>query len=413
VSAAGSAGQPPPQRPAATERALDRPPAQRPGSAERFAALDLSRVPTPCYVIDEAAVAANLAVLDRLQREGGARVLLALKAFASPCLAELLMGTLAGTAASGLYEARLGRERFGKEVHTFCVAFRPADLEPVLELSDHVVFNSASQWRRFAGESVGRGASLGLRVNPRRGAAPDPLYDPCAPRSRLGAVADSLDGLDLSALDGVHVHALCEQGLEPLEQTVAALEAGFPELLARARWLNLGGGHRITAPGYDVDGLIALVRRLAARHDATLYLEPGEAVVYEAGVLVTEVLDVTDNAGPVAVLDASATCHTPDVIEARYRPDVLGAVAPGQGRVDCRLAGPTCLAGDVFGDYGFHRPPEVGDRLVVLDQAPYTIVKANTFNGMPLPSIAVWNSDTDAFRVVRQFGYEQFAGRLG
>ncbi|MFW6094728.1 MAG: carboxynorspermidine decarboxylase [Pseudomonadota bacterium] len=382
-------------------------------SAERFARLDPARLPTPCFVIDEAALAANLAVLDRLQREGGARVLLALKAFSSPCVADLLMGTLAGTAASGPFEARLARERFGGEVHTFSVAFREADFADVLALSDHVVLNSASQWRRFAPRVRRAGVDPGLRVNPRRGAAPDPMYDPCAPGSRLGAVAESLTELDLSSLSGLHVHALCEQDLAPLLDTVAALEAGFPALLGQARWLNLGGGHRITAPGYDVDGLIRLVRELSQRHGVQVYLEPGEAVVYEAGALITEVLDVTSNAGQVAVLDTSATCHTPDVIEAHYRPDVLGAGAPGAGGCDYRLGGPTCLAGDVFGDYGFDAPLAEGDRLVFLDQAPYTIVKTNTFNGMPLPSIAVWNSDTDALRVVKRFGYEDFASRLG
>ncbi|MDZ7671156.1 MAG: hypothetical protein U5Q16_17690 [Gammaproteobacteria bacterium] len=230
-------------------------------SGEHFAALAIEDLPTPCFVLDRLALARNLAILDRVQRDGGARVLLALKAFASPCLADQLMSTLAGTAASGLFEARLGRERFGGEVHTFSVAFRSDELEQVLTLSDHVIFNSAGQWQRFAAHAADRGVSVGLRVNPRQGAAPDPLYDPCAPRSRLGAVADSLQGLDFEALSGLHVHALCEQGLAPLERTVTALEERFPALLERARWLNLGGGHLITEPGYDVARLVAVDRR--------------------------------------------------------------------------------------------------------------------------------------------------------
>jgi len=381
-------------------------------SGEHFAALAIEDLPTPCFVLDRAALARNLAILDQVQREGGARVLLALKAFASPCLADQLMATLAGTAASGLFEARLGRERFGGEVHTFSVAFRPDELEQVLALSDHVIFNSAGQWRRFAAHAADRGVSVGLRVNPRQGAAPDPLYDPCAPRSRLGAVADSLQGLDFEPLSGLHVHALCEQGLAPLERTVTALEDRFPALLEPARWLNLGGGHLITEPGYDVAGLSRLTAALAERHQVQVYLEPGEAVVYDAGVLVTEVLDITDNDGPVAVLDTSATCHTPDVIEARYRPDVLGAGAPGERACDYRLAGATCLAGDVFGDYSFDAPLTVGSRLVFQDLAPYTIVKTNTFNGMPLPAIAVWDARTDELQVVKEFAYDDFAGRL-
>lgn len=379
----------------------------------RFHRLDLERLPTPCFVLDEAALADNLAVLDTVQREGGARVLLALKAFASPCVADRIMAILAGTAASGVFEARLGRERFGGEVHTFSVAFRERDFPTVLELSDHVVLNSASQWRRFAPAAARAHVSPGLRVNPLKGAAPDPMYDPCAPRSRLGAVAETLEGLDLSALTGIHVHALCEQDLAPLRETVAALEARFAHLLDQARWLNLGGGHRITAPGYDVTGLCALARDLARRHGVQIYLEPGEAVVYDAGALVTEVLDITENAGRVAVLDTSATCHTPDVIEARYRPDVLNAGAPGERGHDYRLAGATCLAGDVFGDYSFDAPLAVGDRLVFLDQAPYTLVKTNTFNGMPLPSMALWEAaGGGAPRVVKEFGYDEFARRL-
>ncbi len=381
-----------------------------PGAVNAFC--DPGSVPTPCFVVDEVAIAENLAVLDRVQRDGGARVLLALKAFSCPSVAPLLMETLAGVAASGLFEARLGRERFGKEVHTFSVAFRPDELDAVLAFSDHVVFNSASQWRRFAGRAAASGTETGLRLNPMQGAAPDPMYDPCAPRSRLGVTPNAQAGLDLEPLTGVHMHALCEQGLEPLRQAVAALEHHFPEPLERARWLNLGGGHLITAPDYDVAGLARLTRTLAERYQVTVYLEPGEAVVREAGVLVTEVLDVTDNRGPVAVLDASATCHTPDVIEARYRPGVMGAGQPGELAHDYRLAGPTCLAGDVFGDYSFARPLAVGDRLVLLDQAPYTMVKTNTFNGMPLPAIAVWRAGRELPEVVKHFGYDDFAGRL-
>jgi carboxynorspermidine decarboxylase len=380
-------------------------------TAHWSADLDTAALPTPCFVVDEAALGANLAVLDRVQQEGDARVLLALKAFSSPCVAGQLMDTLAGTAASGLFEARLGRERFGGEVHTFCVAFRDADIDAVLALSDHVIFNSASQWRRFGARAAAAdGVSPGLRVNPRRGAAPDPLYNPCAPRSRLGAVAETLQGVDLDGVRGLHVHALCEQGFAPLRDTVGALESQFGALLEQAEWLNLGGGHLITDPDYDIEALAAYVRELGRRHGVTVYLEPGEAVVYDAGVLVTEVLDVTDNNGPVAILDTSATCHTPDVIEARYRPDVLGAGEPDAGTA-CRLAGATCLAGDVFGDYGFERAPAVGDRLVILDQAPYTIVKTNTFNGMPLPALAVRRRN-GRVELVNAFGYEDFASRL-
>ncbi len=381
-------------------------------SADPWRDFDAGRVPTPCFVIDETVLARNLEVLERVQSESGARVLLALKAFASTCVAPRLMGTLAGTAASGLYEAKLGREGFGGEVHTFCAAFSDEEFAEVVEVSDHVVFNSVSQWQRFGATARAAGVSCGLRVNPERGAAPQAMYDPCQPGSRLGAVASTLEGADLDGLDGVHVHALCEQGLGPLERTVEALEQRFGALLDRVRWLNLGGGHMITEDGYDVDGLIRLVRRLSDRYGVTVYLEPGEAVVLDAGVLVTRVLDVTWNEADIAILDASPTCHTPDVLEAPYRPDILDAGRAGERQHDYRLGGATCLAGDVFGDYSFDAPLAVGDRLVFLDQAPYTIVKTNAFNGIPLPSIAVWDRATDAVRVVRRFGYEEYASRL-
>lgn len=382
-------------------------------SPSTWARFDPRRVPSPCFVLDEAALATNLALLDEIQRGADAKILLALKAFAAPALAPQLMATLAGTAASGLYEARLGREAFGGEVHTFGVAFAERDFDAIAALSDHVVFNSPSQWRRFGERARRAGVACGLRVNPGAGAAPKPLYDPCRPGSRLGTPPEALAGFDPAGLDGVHLHALCEQDLGPLEHAVAALEARFGALLAQARWLNLGGGHRLTDPDYDRAGLVRLLRRLAERHDVALYLEPGEAVVRDAGVLVTEVLDVIASDGPIAIVDASATCHAPDVIEAGYTPELLGAGPSGEGAFDCRVGGPTCLAGDVFGAYGLPGPPTVGDRLVFLDQAPYTIVKTNSFNGMPLPAIAVWNSRTDALRIVREFGYADYAGRLG
>jgi len=381
-------------------------------SASRWARFDVNRVSTPCFVIDEIQLADNLRILDQVQVQGGARILLALKAFASRCVAPLLMQTLGGTAASGLFEARLGRQGFGGELHTFCVAFREDELAEVLELSDHVIFNSASQWQRFGAAAQDAAVSCGLRVNPRCGAAPQVMYDPCQPRSRLGVVAESLGELVTDGLSGVHVHALCEQGLPALERAVTAVEQQFAPLLERAQWLNLGGGHLITAPGYDVAGLIRLVDTLTQRYDVQIYLEPGEAVVLNAGILVSEVLDTTWNEGSIAILDASPTCHTPDVLEAPYRPEILHAGEPGSRDHDYRLAGATCLAGDVFGDYSFANPLGIGDRIVFLDQAPYTIVKTNSFNGIPLPSIAVWNSATDELREIERFGYVEYAGRL-
>ncbi len=385
--------------------------------AERFARFDPRRVPSPCFVVDEAAVEENLQVLERVQREGGVRILLALKAFAMFSLAPLVMRYLKGTCASGLHEARLGREAFGGEVHTFSPGFTEPDLAEILKISDHVVFNSASQWERFrplalAAAKERPGLRFGLRVNPEHSEGEVALYDPCAPYSRLGMPRSRFPAQDLEGISGLHFHTLCEQNLGPLERTVAAFEARFGEFIPRMRWINFGGGHHITRDDYDVDGLIRLLVEFRARHGVELYLEPGEAIAINTGVLVAEVVDLPWNGMPLAILDTSATCHMPDTLEMPYRPDVIGAGLPGDRPHTYRLGGQTCLAGDVIGDYSFDAPLEVGRRLMFQDMAHYTMVKTTTFNGIPLPSIAIWNSRTDALRVVRRFGYEDFRNRL-
>jgi len=383
----------------------------------RFRRLDTARVPSPCFVVDEAAIEENLRVLDRVQHATGAKILLALKAFSMWSLAPLVMRYLKGTCASGLYEARLGRAAFGGEVHTFCAAFTERDLAEVLEISDHVVFNSASQWERF-GELARAAAKrrpqlrLGLRVNPEHSEGEVPLYDPCAPYSRLGMPRARFPADALEGISGLHFHTLCEQNVGPLERTLAAFEAKFGEFIPRMEWINFGGGHHITRPDYDLEALIRLVNDFQQRHGVQVYLEPGEAVALHAGVLVAEVLDLPWNGMPLAILDTSATCHMPDVIEMPYRPAVIDAGAPGAHPHTYRLGGQTCLAGDVIGDYSFAEPLRVGQRLVFEDMAHYTMVKTNTFNGIPLPSIAIWNSETDRLRVVREFDYEDFKGRL-
>ena len=384
---------------------------------ERFSRLDAGRVPSPCFVVDEVAIEDNLRVLNRVQRESGAKVLLALKAFAMFGLAPLVARYLSGTCASGLHEARLGREEFGGEVHTFSAAYSEPDLRQILEISDHVVFNSASQWaryRRLALAAVARrpGLRLGLRVNPEHSEGEVPLYDPCAPFSRLGIPRARFPERDLDGISGLHFHTLCEQNFAPLERTVAAFEAKFGEFLPRMEWINFGGGHHITRPDYEVDALIALLRDWRARHDVELVLEPGEAIAYHAGVLVAEVLDLAWNGMSLAILDTSATCHMPDVIEMPYRPRILGGGAAGEYPHTYRLGGLTCLAGDVIGDFSFPEPLRVGQRLVFEDMALYTMVKTTTFNGTRLPGIAIWNSESDALRVVKSFGYEDFRSRL-
>jgi carboxynorspermidine decarboxylase len=387
------------------------------GLLERFTRFDTSRVPSPCFVVDEAALEQNLRLLARVQQESGAKVLLALKAFSMFSLAPLVSRYLSGTCASGLHEAQLGREEFGGEVHTFSAAFTREDLLQILAISDHVVFNSCDQLDRFEPEiraalAARPGLEIGLRLNPEHSEGAVPLYDPCAPCSRLGVVHSELRDSSLEHVSGLHFHTLCEQDFPPLERTVRAFEARFGDLIPRMKWINFGGGHHITRPGYQIDALIALLRDFQSRWGVQVYLEPGEAIAYHCGVMVAEVLDITHNGMAQAILDTSATCHMPDVIEMPYRPVITGAGDPGEFVHTYRLGGQTCLAGDVIGDWSFPEPLRVGSRIVFEDMAYYTMVKTTTFNGINLPSIAIWNSDSDALRVVRRFGYEDFRNRL-
>lgn len=384
---------------------------------QRFARLDLQRLPSPCFVVDEVALEDNLRTLRHVQQQSGARILLALKAFAMFSMAPLIDRYLAGTCASGLHEARLGREEFAGEVHTFCAAYTEQDLRTVLEISDHVVFNSINQLERFrtlidAARAARPGLAIGLRVNPEHSEGAVPLYDPCAPGSRLGITRAQFRETALDGVSGLHFHTLCEQDLPPLARTLKAFEERFGEFIPRMKWINFGGGHHITRPGYQVEELIRLLIDFRARHDVEVYLEPGEAIAYHCGVLVSEVLDITHNQMPLAILDTSATCHMPDVIEMPYRPAVSGAGEAGEHAHTYRLGGQTCLAGDVIGDYSFAAPLTVGTRLIFEDMAYYTMVKTSTFNGINLPSIAIWNSRTDALKIVRRFGYEDFRNRL-
>jgi carboxynorspermidine decarboxylase len=385
-----------------------------------FGSFDPARVPSPCYVIDLAVLEHNLRILRRIADEAEVKVLLALKAFACFEVADLIGAYLDGTAASGLWEARLGRERFTGEVHAYVPGLKPDQVSEIEGYADHLIFNSMSQWRRFAPLLAERPtAAYGLRINPRHSEVETPLYDPCAARSRLGALVEDLTEETLAPLGGLHVHGLCDQGYDPFDRLLAATEARFGHLFAEVEWINLGGGQLLTAEDYPVADLIDRLRAFRQRWGLEVYLEPGTAVALNAGALVAEVLDVGWNEGHFVVLDASATCHMPDVIETPYTPDLLGAEtieAPrqddhGDGRV-IRLGGPTCLAGDVIGTYRLERRPESGDRLIFLDQAYYTMVKSTTFNGTQLPAIALWDSRSDELRIVRAFDYESFESRL-
>ncbi|WP_111640747.1 carboxynorspermidine decarboxylase [Marinimicrobium alkaliphilum] len=383
-----------------------------------FDRFDPIRVPSPCYVIDRAAVEDNLKILNRVQRESGAKVLAALKAFSAWNLAPLFQQYLSGVCASGLHEAQLGREYFGGEVHTYSAAFKEEDLVEILKISDHVVFNSFSQWQRFKGlalEAQKQRPELhfGMRINPEHSEGDVPLYDPCAPCSRMGTPISQFDPDALDGITGLHFHTLCEQDLPPLQRTLKAVEEKFGPYLHKMEWINFGGGHHVSREDYQVDDLIQTIKDFAQRYDVQVYIEPGEAVAIRSGVLVAEVLDLIWNGLDQAILDTSATCHMPDTLEMPYRADIFGAGEPQEKPHTYRLGGMTCLAGDVIGDYSFAQPLQVGQRLVFDDMAHYTMVKTTTFNGIRLPSIAIWDSRTDELQVVREFGYEDFKTRLG
>ncbi len=374
---------------------------------------DLENVPTPCYVLDEARLLQNLTVLDDVQHRTGCRIILALKSFAMFGVFPLIREYLRGVAASSLHEARLGYEEFGGEVHVFAPAYRETEFSELLSYSHHLVFNSFSQWQWFKPRlaTAGKSVACGIRVNPEHSEVAVPLYDPCAPFSRLGVTRQNFLEKDLDGITGLHFHTLCELNADSLARTLKAFEDKFGEFIPRMQWVNFGGGHHITRPDYRVDLLCELINDFKQRYPVDVYLEPGEAVVLNAGVLVASVLDVLHNQKDLAILDASAAAHTPDVIEMPYRPEIEGAGSWGQLAHSYRLGGPTCLAGDVFGDYSFAQPLAVGSRLVFTDMAHYTMVKNNTFNGVGLPAIAIRDMQK-RIRIVRQFGYEDYRNRL-
>lgn len=383
-----------------------------------FTQFDASLFPSPCFVVDEVALEDNLKILHDVQQRSGAKILAALKAFSMWHFAPLISRYVSGTCSSGLHEALLGHEEFGGEVHVFSAAYSEADLKRIVQIADHLVFNSFAQWQRFkplvqqAQQQRNGKPEVGLRVNPEHSEGSVPLYDPCAPYSRLGIPKSQFDESLLDGISGLHFHTLCEQNVQPLQRTLQAFEAQYGHLLGQMKWVNFGGGHHITAADYQVETLISTIQDFSQRHQVQVYLEPGEAIAIHTGVLVTEVLDLTWNGMHLAILDTSATCHMPDTLEMPYRPHVLGAAEPNELAHTYRLGGMTCLAGDVINDYSFAKPLQIGDRIVFDDMSHYTMVKTSTFNGINLPSIATWNSDTGAVKVVKQFGYQDFKGRL-
>ncbi len=376
--------------------------------------LPLNQIKTPCFVVDLGLIRRNLAILDGVQRRTGAKILLAQKAFSMFGIYPLLATVLKGTCASSPHEARLGREFFPGEVHAFAAAYSEQDLTELLAVCDHIVFNSFSQWKRFRKlrETAEKRIEFGLRVNPEHSEADVAIYDPCAPGSRLGIRRCDFEGEDLSGVSGLHFHTLCEKNSDSLERTLKAFEEKFGDLIPRMKWINFGGGHHITRPDYDVDLLCRLITDFRKKYPVEVYLEPGEAVALNTGFLVGSVLDVVRNGTEIAILDTSAAAHMPDVLEMPYRPNVIGAGKPGEKPFCYRFAGASCLAGDVIGDYSFDKPLSPGDKVVFTDMAHYTMVKTNTFNGLQLPSIATWDPETERLTTLREFGYQDFKGRL-
>ena len=367
---------------------------------------------TPCYLTDARLLQKNTALLKQIQQRTGRKILLAQKAFSMFSAYPLIRDDLAGTTASGLFEAKLGRERFGKEVHVFSPAYTQEDFTQRLDLCDHIVFNTFGQWKKYRQQvqDTTRNISCGIRINPGYAEVETDLYNPCISGSRMGVPLEQMEDDDFAGLDGIHFHTMCEQNSDVLERTLDHMLPQFDKWLKRCKWVNFGGGHHITRPDYDVERLVRCIERIRDTYGVQVYLEPGEAVALNAGYLVATVLDVVHNGMDIAILDASAACHMPDVLEMPYRPHILYSGTAGEKAYTYRLAGNTCLAGDVIGDYSFDHQLQAGEKLVFCDMAIYSMVKDNTFNGVPLPDIALYQDGK--IQLVKRFGYIDFEGRL-
>ncbi|CAM4115476.1 carboxynorspermidine decarboxylase [Saccharibacillus endophyticus] len=376
--------------------------------------IDFSAVPSPCYVLDERLLTKNLELLGSVQERTGAKILLAQKGFSMFAEYPLVGRYLAGVTSSSLFEARLGYEKMGKEVHVYAPAYVDREFDELLSYTDHIVFNSFAQWRKFKDKVLnypGRKIEVGLRINPEYSELEVPLYDPCSPYSRMGITLENFDESDLEGIDGLHFHTMCEQNSDTLENTLKVVDEKFGHVISKMKWLNFGGGHHITRPDYDVERLIRCIEFARDKYDVQVYLEPGEAIALNTGYLVATVLDTMKNGMDIAILDTSAECHMPDVLAMPYRPNIDGAGMPGEKAITYRLGGMTCLAGDVIGDYSFDRPLQIGDKLVFGDMAHYTMVKNHMFNGVNLPSIASY-SDEEGLKVIREFKFEDYSSRL-
>jgi len=372
--------------------------------------MEFKHLPTPCYVLDEGKLTCNLAILKQVQDNTGCKILLAQKAFSMFAEYPLMRKYLSGTTASSLYEARLGAEEMGGETHIFSPAYKDSEFDEIASYCEHIVFNSFTQLEKFRGRCGS--TSIGLRINPECSTQDHAIYDPCTPGSRLGITAGNFRPELLDGVEGLHFHTLCEQDADALAVTLAAVEAKFGKWLPQIKWINFGGGHHITRPGYNIPLLEKCIRHMQEKYGLEVYLEPGEAVALNAGYLITEVLDIVENSGVTnLILDSSAACHNPDVLEMPLRPLLDGSGQPEEKAYTYRLSSCTCLAGDIFGDYSFDYPVGIGDRLRFNNMAIYSMVKNNTFNGIPLPAIAAMAEDGSC-RIIKSFGYDDFKCRL-
>lgn len=378
--------------------------------------IDITKVPTPCYLVDEGALEKNMEILAGVSKRTGCRILLAQKAFSMFSMYPMMRKYLSGTTASSLYEAKLGKEEFGGETHIFAPAYKEREIDEILKICDHIVFNSFSQWKRFKHkvESVrkaGKKLECGIRINPEYAEIETDIYNPCFTGSRLGTVVENFQGESLEGIDGLHFHTMCEQNSDTLERTLKVVEEKFGTYFSQMKWINFGGGHHITRADYDINRLERCITHIQETYGVQVYLEPGEAAALNAGYLVSEVLELGKNGCDIAILDTSAACHMPDVLEMPYRPEIIGAGKPEEKPYTYRLGGPTCLAGDVIGEYSFDTPLRVGDRLVFTDMAIYSMVKNNTFNGIGLPAILSFDKQ-GKIKIIKEFGYEDFKSRL-
>ncbi|SPF47049.1 Carboxynorspermidine/carboxyspermidine decarboxylase [Candidatus Desulfosporosinus infrequens] len=376
--------------------------------------IDIGTLPTPCYVVDERLLLRNLEILHSVQQRTGCSILLALKGFSMYSVFPLVGKYLKGVTASSLFEAKLGYEEMGKEVHIYAPAYGEEDFDQILNNCDHIIFNSFGQWNKFKAKVINlktKKISCGIRINPEYSEIETPIYDPCFQFSRLGVTLSNFRPAELEGIEGLHFHTMCEQNSDTLERTIQVVDKKFGSFIKSMKWLNFGGGHHITRADYDIETLVRSIMFFQDKYGVDIYLEPGEAVALNTGFLVAKVLDIVDNGMKIAILDTSAACHMPDVLEMPYRPNIIDAGKPGEYPDTYRLGGPTCLAGDIIGDYSFRQPLKVGDRLVFCDMAHYTMVKNNMFNGVNLPTIALYNAE-EGIKIIRQFGYEDFKSRL-